>query len=269
MPTDNFESTAPETDADLTSAEAAEQAAAEAEARAEAARARADELRRKLNLARGESGPESDDDNTVTTKNEADDAEPVETGSLEDVIPPPRRPRRMRRPRLGTVAATVGVLVSLGFLTGTGYMLWQNHKVTAENQRSAQFSAAARQGVVNLMSMDYAAAKDSVQRVLDDSTGKFHNNLEDSADDLIKAMESSKVKTTVTVNDSAVESISGDTAVVLVTATSEKHDATQPPDAGTQPRVWRVMVTVMREGGQGDGAQSAGGVIKVSDIEFL
>jgi Mce-associated membrane protein len=288
MPTGKSESGESETDIDLTSAEAAEQAAAEAEARADAARARADELRRKLNVAGTGSGAESSptevephpdvavpeaippaQQESADDQDQPDDADLADGDVLKDVIPRPQR-RHLTAPRLGTVAATAGVLLSVALLTGTGWMMWENHKTTAQDQRSAQFSAAARQGVVNLMSMDYTAAKASVQRVLDDSTGKFHNNIQDSADDLVKAMEASKVKTTVTVNDSAVDSWPDqDTAVVLVTATSEKHDATQPPDAGTEPRVWRVMVTVTRAGGQNDGAPSAGGEIKVSDVEFL
>ena len=136
-------------------------------------------------------------------------------------------------------------------------MLWQHRKAADAQHRAAEFAAAARQGVVNLMSMDSGAAKESVQRVIDNSTGKFQANVKDGADDLIKAMQDAKVVTKVTVNDVAVEEVTGDTAVVLVAATSERDDA-NAPKADKQPRVWRVIITVVRDGGQ----------IKVSDVEF-
>lgn len=263
MPTSTPESSAQGPDDHVANAEAAEQLAAEAEARAEAARARADELRRKLAEARGQIC-EGEIREGEIREGEAGGTEPTESEpsppdltSIEVIAAPERRQRRM--PRRSTILVSLGAVVTAGLLGATGYMVWQNTKATDLNQRTAEFSAAARQGVVNLMSMDYNAAKESVQRVIDDSTGKFHEDVADSADDMIKAMEASKVVTTVTVNDAAVESISGDSAVVLVAATSEKHDATAPPDAGSQPRVWRVVVTVARDGGQ----------LKVSDVEFV
>lgn len=258
MPTSNPESSAQGPDDELSAAEVAEQAAAEAEARAEAARARADEIRQKLAEARGETVSFGQLPQDQPEQEAAESEQQQADVTAIEAIPAPER-RRLKAPRRSTVLVSVGALISVGLLSATGYMVWQDKKATDLNHRTAEFSAAARQGVVNLMSMDYNAAKESVQRVIDDSTGKFHQDLADSADDMIKAMEASKVVTTVTVNDSAVESISGDSAVVLVAATSEKHDATQPPNSDSQPRVWRVVVTVEHDGGQ----------IKVSDVEFV
>lgn len=260
MPASTPESSSQGPEDNLATAEAAEQAAAEAETRAEAARARADELRRKLAEARGESAeqPSSADDPDPGVADPAEsEEETADLTSIEAIPAPERRQRRL--PRRATALVTLGALITAGLLGVTGYMVWQDKKASDLNQRTAEFSAAARQGVVNLMSMDYNAAEESVRRVIDDSTGKFHEDVADSADDMIKAMQASKVVTTVTVNDSAVESISGDSAVVLVAATSEKRDATAPPNADSQPRVWRVVVTVARDGGQ----------LKVSDVEFV
>jgi len=258
MPTGNSEgSEAGPSDSalnDLTSPEAAELAAAEAEARAQAARARAVELRRKLDEARGETSPPHDD------ADDADNAdnESVPALTVSDATPPGvAARRRIPLPSLKAVATIVGILLIAGSLTVTGLMLWQHRKADYNRHNEAEYAAAARQGVVNLMTMDSNAAKETVQRLIDDSTGKFQANFKDSADDLIKAMQDAKVVTKVTVNDVAVDEIDDDTAVVLVAATSERTDA-QAPKEDKQPRVWRVVLTVVRDGGQ----------IKMSDVEF-
>ncbi|WP_431236859.1 hypothetical protein ACQ86B_18375 [Mycolicibacterium aichiense] len=256
MPPGNRESEAPDAD-DLDFAEAAEAAAAAAEARAEAARARANELRRKLAESRDEApdvpetgiDPESAD--AAATATEPAPAEAVESPAA------PEKKRRRRLPVTKIAAAAVAVLAILGLFSVTGYMVWKHRDAEAQRHRTAEFSAAARQGVVNLMSMDFNQAKESVQRVIDDSTGKFKANFQDGADDLIKAMQQSKVVTKVTVNDTAVESMDKDSATVLVAATSQRTGPDAPKE-DQQPRVWRVVVSLERDGDQ----------LKVSDVEF-
>src|SRR5207237_10077671 len=68
-----------------------------------------------------------------------------------------RRGLRIRTllPSWKAVAATVTVLVIAALLAGCGYMYWSHRQVQAEQQRRAEFEAAARQGVVTLMSLDY------------------------------------------------------------------------------------------------------------------
>lgn len=262
MPPGNSESEP--TDADeLISAEDAEAAAAAAEARAEAARARANELRRKLEASRSElpevpeteTEPAGADERDAQQADEDTEAEATEAEAIEEVTPD-ATPRK-KRPWAKIVAAAVAVLVIIGLLSGTGYMVWKHRDAEAQRHRSAEFSAAARQGVVNLMSMDYNKAKESVQRVIDDSTGKFKSNFQDGAEDLIKAMQDAKVITKVTVNDAAVETMDKDTATVLVAATSQRTGP-EAPKEDQQPRVWRVVVSLQREGDQ----------LKVSDVEF-
>lgn len=244
MPSGKPESETPDADG-AASAEAAEAAAAEAEARAEAARARADELRRKL--AAGSDAPEVDETIIDDELAEATDDEPAEV--------PPAKKRRL--PGRAALAASLVLVAVAGLLGATGWMLWEHRKADAERHRSAEYAAAARQGVVNLMSMDYAHAQESVQRVIDDSMGRMKTNFEDTSKDLIKALQDSKMVTKVTVNDAAVESMDEETATVLIAATSHREGPNAPKE-DQQPRVWRVVVTVQRDGGQ----------IKMSDVEF-
>ena len=236
MPSGKPESDAPEADA-------ADAAAAEAEARAEAARTRANELRRKLEAA----SADGIDETTEATTDDVDEVAEIT----------PATKRRLRLPGPRAVAAAVVVLVIAGLLSATGWMLLEHRKATAERHQTAEYAAAARQGVVNLMSMDYTQAKESVQRIIDDSIGKFKNNFQDTSQDLIKALQDSKMVTKATVNDTAVEAMDDETATVLVAATSHREGPSAPKE-DQQPRVWRMVVTLQRDGGQ----------IKLSDVEF-
>jgi Mce-associated membrane protein len=132
-----------------------------------------------------------------------------------------------------------------------------NHRhQAAEQQRRAEYAAAGRQSVVTLMSLDFNKAKDDVQRIIDNSTGQFRDDFKNQADDFVNVAQQSKVITEVTVNATAVESMTNDSAVVLVSATSR---VTNAAGAKQEPRAWRLSVSLQRDGGQ----------IKMSKVEFV
>ncbi|MFZ0832628.1 MAG: hypothetical protein WAM92_05995 [Mycobacterium sp.] len=210
--------------------EQAEAEAAEAEAAAATARARVTELR--------SSGTDEE-----TPAVEA----PAEKTSRLGI--------RLRRPRWPGVAKAIAALVIAAALAGSGYILWQHHNVTTRNQRAAEFSTAASEGVTALTSLDFGHAKEDVQRIIDHSTGSFRDDYEARADDFVKVVESSKVVARGTVTATAVQSVSDDEAVVLVTATEEITNAA----GNKQPRYYRFRVTVTRDGDQ----------LKMSRVEFV
>jgi Mce-associated membrane protein len=106
------------------------------------------------------------------------------------------------------------------------------------------------------MSLDFNKAQENVQQIIDNSTGQFKTDFENQADDFVKVAQESKVVTDVTVNATAVEKMSPDTAVVLVAATSR---VTNAAGAKQEPRAWRLSVNLKREGGQ----------IKMEKVEFV
>jgi len=261
--------------ADEADAEAAE---AEATAAAARARARAIRLRRQAQTANGDASGDveapADTEADVTDANvetEVKDvvAEPVELieaeaieDSGEDVAEEPEEEpvRKRRRWRLGRIlkalAAVVAIACTAALITLSVLMVMNHRDQAAEQQRRAEYAAAARQSVVTLMSLDFNTAKDDVQRIIDNSTGQFKDDFKTQAEDFIKVAQDSKVITEVSVNATAVDSMTNDTAVALVSATSR---VTNAAGAKQEPRSWRLSVTLQREGDQ----------IKMSKVEFV
>jgi Mce-associated membrane protein len=109
---------------------------------------------------------------------------------------------------------------------------------------------------VTLMSLDFNKAQEDVNRIIDNSTGAFRDDFKNQAADFAKAAEDSKVVTEVTVNFVAVESMTNDSATVLVAATSR---VTNAAGAKQEPRSWRLSVNLQRDGGQ----------VKMAKVEFV
>ncbi|MGV9797725.1 hypothetical protein ACWDTP_06660 [Mycobacterium sp. NPDC003449] len=260
----------------LALAEQAEAEADEAEAAAVAARARARAVRLR-NQAASRRLPEADEpsdaqagDGEITESAATDVTTEVteEPGPTEDIgsepqahIPEEQAADTRRRPRIAArhvklAAGCLVILVIAALLAASSWMVWQHRENQAEQRRTAEFAAAARQGAVTLMSLDYNHAKEDVQRIIDSSTGDFRADFEASAADFTKVAETSKVVTKATVNATAVESMKDDSAVVLVAASSE---ITNAAGAKQDPRNWRLSVTVVRDGDQ----------LKMSKVEFV
>ncbi|CAM4184922.1 hypothetical protein MB901379_04091 [Mycobacterium basiliense] len=279
----------PSTAADMRAlAEQAEAEAAEAEALAAAARARARaiQLRRQAEVAEAGANVEASDASPVEAQPSTGDdasaessehpveaveqAQGVEVEVAEiDLVPkvdeseaePDGRPRRRwlsRRPQRSTVAAVVAVIVILAALTGSVYMVLEHRDAARQRQRVAEFAAAARQGVVTLTSLDFQNAKQGMQRILDSSTGSFKDELLKTSDDFIQVVEQAQVVEQGTVQAVAVDwdSMTDNSAVVLVSSTSE---VTNAAGAKRDPRKYRLIVTITRDGDQ----------LKMSKVEFV
>jgi Mce-associated membrane protein len=223
----------------------AEDEVAEAEARAEAARAR---------LLRLRGAAETGDD--VAASQGVEQRPPKLTRARLRLPRRPGRPRWLRRPGRKTIAAGVGIVLASASLGASGYMVWQHRTAVHTRQLAAEFTAAARQGVTALMSIDANHAKEDFQRIIDDSTGDFKSQLSAMSGLMAKQAEESKVSSKATVEAVAVESLSDNSAVVLVAA---KSDVTNADNTHRPPVVWRLSVGIMRDGGQ----------LKMSKVDFL
>jgi Mce-associated membrane protein len=240
----------------------AEAAAAEAVAAAARARARAARVRRE---ARGLPDPAEDYDDEDyedyedydETDDETDDEDYYEDYDEDvDDAEPVTEPTGWRR-RIPMIAAVAGVILIICFASVSVYMVLQHRDTTKHQQREAAFVAGAKQGVLNMISLDFNKAKEDVQRVIDSSTGQFKDDFQQRANDLIAVVTQSKAVTEGTVNAAAIESMDGDSAVVLVSATSQVTNS--PPGKDEPPRIWRLRVTVSEVRGQ----------YKMSKVEYV
>ena len=269
----------------LTLAEEAEAEAAEAEAAAAAARARAKAIRLRKQAEETPAGEasgqgEATGQGDATGQGEATGhnvegvaerttAEPTagasssdgdDSGAEEqvDAEPAPGKSRRLRIPRIrwGIVAAVVAILCISALVTLSVLMVVHHRQQAHEQQLIAEYQAAARQSVVTLMSLDFNNAQADVQRIIDNSTGQFKEDFEAQAEAFAQVARDSKVITEVNVNVAAVKSMTDTNATALVSATSR---VTNSAGANQEPRSWRLLVDLAREGDQ----------IKMSKVEFV
>lgn len=233
----------PDSALELAEAAEAEAVAAEAEARAAAARARAIRLRREA----GATPPDQSAD--------ADTADSDDGAALDTPAVGASPSRRLRRPSRKAVAAGAGIVLICASLAASGYMFWQDRIALQQRHRAAEYAEAARQDIAALMSLDFNKTTEDMQRIADNSTGNFKNSFPMIAQQLTKGLQEAKVTTTVTVHDVAVESMTDNSAIVLVAATTEAKGPEGPP----QPRSWHIALGLRRDGGKP----------KMANIEFV
>jgi Mce-associated membrane protein len=198
-----------------------------------------------------------DAEDTVESVDETDKEEPAETVASAEAEPEPsKRRRRLPSLSLSAISKAAAILLVCAFAAATGYMMWQDHEASERAQRAANFVAGARQGIINMTSLDFNRAKEDVQRVIDSSTGSFRDDFQQRAKDFTSVVEQSKVVTQGTVSSAALESMDEHSASVLVLATSKITNAAGAKD---EPRIFRLRVTVTEDGGQ----------FKMSKVDFV
>lgn len=153
-------------------------------------------------------------------------------------------------------AITMGLvfLVAVSGLAGwLGYQGYQSHR--AQQQRNLLIQVA-RQGALNLTTINYAQADADVARILDSSTGIFRDDFQKRAAAFIDVVKRAQSKSEGSITEAGLESQDGDQAQVLVAVSVNTSLAGAPEQ---QPRAWRMRVTV----------QKVGEATKVANVEFV
>jgi Mce-associated membrane protein len=146
------------------------------------------------------------------------------------------------------------VIVALSVLVGwLGFRVHQSQK--ADAQRS-QFLQVARQGALNLTTIDWQHADVDVRRILDGATGEFHDDFAKRSQPFIDVLRQAKSTTVGTITEAGLESETPDSAQALVAVSVQTSNA-----GGTdqEPRAWRMRIYVQRVGDQ----------VKVSNVGFV
>jgi Mce-associated membrane protein len=221
---------------------AAEEELIRAEERAEAARARAAELRREA-----EAGSSEQSDAT-------EDAAGAEAKTAASRLR--RRWPWLRRPTRKAVGVGTAIMLICASFAASGYIVWQHRTLVQQRQHAEEFAAAAREEVATLMSIDPAHAAENVQHTIDDTTGALKSQLEATSGYMAKNAQDAQVTTKATVQDVAVESMTDNSAVVLVVA---KSDTINPDKSVRPPVFWRLSVNIDRDGDR----------LKMSKLDFV
>jgi Mce-associated membrane protein len=190
----------------------------------------------------------------ATASDSADRSEEQDgaVGAAEDGPGSTPRGRTMSPLRAATVFG-VAMLIGLGTLAGwLGLKAHQSHQA---DQQRALFLQVARQGAVNLTTIDWHHADSDVQRILSSATGTFHDDFANRSQPFIDVVNQAQSTSVGAVTEAGLESQNGDEAQVLV-AVSVKVTAGGAEQA---PRAWRMRISV----------QKAGDDAKVSNVQFV
>ncbi|OBH08853.1 hypothetical protein [Mycobacterium sp. E1747] len=148
----------------------------------------------------------------------------------------------------------VAITILLGSLVGWfGYNAFQSHQ---EKTQRDNLVAAARQGAVNLTTINYTQVEADIQRILDSSTGAFHDDFKKRSDPFVNVVKRVQSKSEGTVTAAGLEAWSGNEAQVLV-AVSVKTSTAAAPDQ--QPRSWRMRIKV----------EKSGDAAKIAEVQFV
>jgi len=165
------------------------------------------------------------------------------------VVPEESKPA-LRRAILFGLVAVVALALLLGWL---GFRDHQSQQ--AQAQRS-QFLQVARQGALNLTTIDWRHADADVRRILDGATGEFYNDFTKRSQPFIEVLQQAKATTVGTITEAGLQEQTADTAQALVAVSVQTSNAGEPDPV---PRVWRMRITVQRAGDQ----------VKVSNVGFV
>lgn len=190
---------------------------------------------------------------------DADETPETDESATETVRSETRLARWRHRatPRLSRTAAALTVAVAfvlaLGGLAGwLGYLAYEKHEANAKRDLFVQ---VARQGAVNLTTINYTQVDADVQRILDQSTGAFRDDFEQRSKPFIDVVKAAQSKSEGTVTDAGLESLRGDSAQVLVAIAVKSRTA----GGEESPREWRMRIEV----------RSVGSDAKVSNVVFV
>ena len=159
-----------------------------------------------------------------------------------------------RPPTSRAMTALLAIVVALAALVG--WLGYRTHETRQDQLQRNLFVQIARQGALNLTTIDCTEVDADVQRILDSATGTFRDDFEKRSQPFIDIVKHAQSKSTGSITEAALESEQADSAQVLVAVTVNTSISGV---AEPQPRAWRMRIAVQKVR---DGA-------KVSTVEFV
>ena len=179
-------------------------------------------------------------DEHIAGDQSADTVPPAPVPPAPVELPPafPRRPF----PLVPALLAAVGVLLVLVVLLGLmafapriAPIKTNATKLAANAQEEEAIEAIARRFARNFVTIDYRTIDEDLDRMSDDATGNFQDQLDRTIRAIGKEFEKRKARSTGRALDSAVLSHEGSTALVQVLLRRTKQNVgTKGPETGNQ-----------------------------------
>jgi Mce-associated membrane protein len=198
-----------------------------------------------------ELGVENDDAVEDIDGIEGDAVEP-DTGQADADVPLP--PKKIISATWRAMLLGLAVVVALAGLVGW-FGVRANHSHQAQAQRNL-YLQVAKQGALNLTTIDWQHADADVHRILDGATGEFYDDFAKRSEPFIDVLKQAKAKTVGTISESGLESEttdSGRALVIVSVQTSNNGEAEQVP------KEWRMRIDVQKTGDQ----------VKVAKVGFV
>jgi Mce-associated membrane protein len=154
---------------------------------------------------------------------------------------------------LRALAVSFAVVLALAGLVG--WLGYRAHESRQAQDKRNMFLEAGRNGALNLTTISSTEADADVQRILDSSTGTFHDDFQQRAPSFVDVVKQAQSKSQGVITEAGLQSEDGNQAQVLVAVAVN----TTLAGAAQPPRAWRMRITV----------QQAGGGAKVSNVAFV
>lgn len=169
----------------------------------------------------------------------ADESDTTEDSPEE--MPEPSTPARSRRRTPARAGIAVAYLLIFGLVVGLGWQLWQQHRVAAAG-------AAGQRAAVDyaqvLTSIDSNRVDDDFAAVLNGAAGDFKDTYTKASVELRQLLIDNKATAQGVVVDSAVQSESTDTVVVLLMVNQTVSNTTRPDPRVDRSRMKMTMQKV-------------------------
>lgn len=174
-----------------------------------------------------------------------------EAGGEVEVATPARKPIPPQR-----AALVVGLVVLLALAGLGGWLGFRAHQSRQASQQRELFLQVARQGAINLTTIDYTKADTDIQRILNSATGSFYDDFSKRSQPFVDVIKQVQAKSVGTITAAGLESDSADQAQALVAVTVKTTSAGATEQPG---RAWRMRISVQKVGNQA----------KVSNVGFV
>jgi len=140
------------------------------------------------------------------------------------------------------LALAIGLIMVVALAALTGWLGFRTYQSQQGTKQRSLFLEVGRQVALNLTTISYTEADADVGRILDSTTGTFHDDFQKRSQPFINVVKQAQSKTEGTVTAAGLESVDGDSARMLVAVSVKTTNAGVPEQ---QPHAWRISSTMV------------------------